>query len=432
MDPQLPEEHTQPPHPLLTLSVGTAGTRPKNRLPRRTAWVTAAVLSSLGIAWGAPVVPTSSGLQTLQKVYDYENSQLTKDYNQLFSVSQPSARRQLSAQEIAWIQEKRAACGTVAKAQQSTQGLGCLIQHTDQRIVQIRQQEYGPGSNGSPAASPTTSTTAPTASTTSAVFLAPCPTPGTSASGGINWNSMQSIEQYFKTHETAAPHPASAACPAGSCCVKTSALPEQQAAQTQCTPAAAPTASTKSQSACINVKSSTQVTRGYKTNFLPAAESVRLTPYTDSLGNCTVGIGHLIDHKPCIKQQLGQHYSLSQVDSVLQKNLDQAEACVRQNMKGYNMSSCEFDALTDRSYNSGCSGAQKQGFFSSAQNSLNTGNYAYIDNAYNKFINYYDANPKTIGDAARAKKGLSVWTAVPKGQCASGNCALNSSNVYGP
>jgi hypothetical protein len=155
-------------------------------------------------------------LQTLRQVYDYENSQLTKDYNQLFSVSQPSARRQLSAQEIAWIQEKRAACGTVAKAQQSTQGLGCLIQHTDQRIVQIRQQEYGPGSNGSPAASPTTSTTAPTASTTSAVFLAPCPTPGTSASGGINWNSMQSIEQYFKTHETAAPHPASAACPAGS------------------------------------------------------------------------------------------------------------------------------------------------------------------------------------------------------------------------
>ncbi|MBU2759727.1 lysozyme inhibitor LprI family protein, partial [Acidithiobacillus sulfurivorans] len=61
-------------------------------------------------------MPTSSGLQTLQKVYDYENSQLTKDYNQLFSVSQPSARRQLSAQEIAWIQEKRAACGTVAKA----------------------------------------------------------------------------------------------------------------------------------------------------------------------------------------------------------------------------------------------------------------------------------------------------------------------------
>jgi hypothetical protein len=57
---------------------------------------------------------------------------------------------------------------------------------------------------------------------------------------------MQSIEQYFKTHVTAAPHPASAACPAGSCCVKTSALPEQQAAQTQCTPAAAPTASTKS------------------------------------------------------------------------------------------------------------------------------------------------------------------------------------------
>lgn len=222
------------------------GTRRKNRFPRRTAWVTAAVLSSLGIAWGAPVVPTSSGLQTLQEVYDYENSQLTKDYNQLFSVSQPSARRQLSAQEIAWIQEKRAACGTVAKAQQSTQGLGCLIQYTDQRIVQIRQQEYGPGSNGSPAASPTTSTTAPTASTTSAVFLAPCPTPGTSASGGINWNSMQSIEQYFKTHETAAPHPTSAACPAGSCCVKTSELPEQQAAQTQCTPAAAPTASTKS------------------------------------------------------------------------------------------------------------------------------------------------------------------------------------------
>ncbi|WP_215883688.1 pesticin C-terminus-like muramidase, partial [Acidithiobacillus sulfurivorans] len=50
----------------------------------------------------------------------------------------------------------------------------------------------------------------------------------------------------FKTHETAAPHPASAACPAGSCCVKTSALPEQQATQTQCAPVTAPTASTKS------------------------------------------------------------------------------------------------------------------------------------------------------------------------------------------
>ena len=407
------------------------GTGRKKRFPRRAVWVTAAVLSSLGIAWGAPVVPTSSGMQTLQQVYDYENGQLIKDYNQLFSTSKPSAQSELSAQEIAWIQEKRAACGTVAKAQQSTQGLGCLIQHTDQRIVQIRQQEYGVGSSGSPAL-PTAPVTSPTVSTGSAVLLAPCPTPGTSASGGINWNSTQSIEQYLKSHEAATPPSASTACPPGTCCVKTAALPEQQTAQSQCAPATAPTASTISQSACVTVKSNTQVTSGYKDNFLPAAEGVHLTPYTDSLGNCTVGIGHLLDHKPCTKQQLSQHYLLSQVNSAVQNNLDQAEACVRQNMNGYNMSSCEFDALVDRSFNSGCAGATNQGFFSSAQQSLNSGNYAYINNSYDKFIKYYDANPKTIGDATRAKKGLSVWTPVPKGQCASGRCALNSSNVYGP
>jgi GH24 family phage-related lysozyme (muramidase) len=155
--------------------------------------------------------------------------------------------------------------------------------------------------------------------------------------------------------------------------------------------ATAPTDSTKSQSVCVTVKSSTQVTSGYKDNFLPAAEGVHLTPYTDSLGNCTVGIGHLLDHNPCTKQQLAQHYLLSQVNSAVQKNLDQAEACVRQNMKGYNMSSCEFDALTDRSFNSGCAGAKNQGSFSSAQESLNTGNYAYINNSYDTFMKKYYA-----------------------------------------
>ena len=224
--------------------MGTGNGR-KRRFPHRATWATAAVLSYIGIAWGAPVVPTSSGMQTLQQVYDYENSQLIKDYNQLFSTSKPSAQNQLSAQEIAWIQEKRAACGTVAKAQQSTQGLGCLIQHTDQRIVQIRQQEYGVGSSGSPAL-PTAPVTSPTVSTGSAVLLAPCPTPGTSASGGINWNSTQSIEQYLKSHEAATPPSASTACPPGTCCVKTAALPEQQTAQSQCAPATAPTASAKS------------------------------------------------------------------------------------------------------------------------------------------------------------------------------------------
>ena len=210
------------------------GTGRKQRFPRGAVWVTAAVLSSLGIAWGAPVVPTSSGMQTLQQVYDYENSQLIKDYNQLFSTLKPSAQNQLSAQEIAWIQEKRAACGTVAKAQQSTQGLGCLIQHTDQRIVQIRQQEYGVGSSGSPA-SPTASATSPTVST-GAVILAGCPSPS-----AIDGQSIQAIKQYFKSHGSALPASPPAACPPNECCVKTSALPEQQATQTQC--ATAPTAS---------------------------------------------------------------------------------------------------------------------------------------------------------------------------------------------
>ena len=59
-----------------------------------------------------------------------------------------------------------------------------------------------------------------------------CPTPGTSASGNI-WNSTQSIEQHFKSHKIATPHPASTACPANECCVKVPALPEQQAAQSQ-------------------------------------------------------------------------------------------------------------------------------------------------------------------------------------------------------
>ncbi len=121
-----------------TLSTGEIR---KKRFPRKAVWTLAVALSSIGIAWGASAVPTSTGMPSLQQKYDQKNSELTKDYDQLFAISKPSAQNLLRSQEIAWIKGKRAACGTVAKAQQSAQVLRCLVQHTDQRIVQLRNQE---------------------------------------------------------------------------------------------------------------------------------------------------------------------------------------------------------------------------------------------------------------------------------------------------
>lgn len=53
-------------------------------------------------------------------------------------------------------------------------------------------------------------------------------------------------------------------------------------------------------------------------------EGVRFTPYNDSLGHCTVGVGHLLHKGSCTKDELSSLYSKSQIAGFLDRDVEVA------------------------------------------------------------------------------------------------------------
>jgi len=53
-------------------------------------------------------------------------------------------------------------------------------------------------------------------------------------------------------------------------------------------------------------------------------EGVRFTPYNDSLGHCTVGVGHLLHKGSCTKEEFSTLYSKSQIAGYLDRDLEVA------------------------------------------------------------------------------------------------------------
>jgi len=53
-------------------------------------------------------------------------------------------------------------------------------------------------------------------------------------------------------------------------------------------------------------------------------EGMRFTPYNDSLGHCTVGVGHLLHKGSCTKDELSSLYSKSQIAGFLDRDVEVA------------------------------------------------------------------------------------------------------------
>lgn len=70
-------------------------------------------------------------------------------------------------------------------------------------------------------------------------------------------------------------------------------------------------------------------------------EGVRYRPYNDHLGNCTVGVGHLLHKGPCTLAERLKTYSKAEVDAMLAKDIDTAVQDAR-----YWLGASEFDKLS--------------------------------------------------------------------------------------
>lgn len=89
--------------------------------------------------------------------------------------------------------------------------------------------------------------------------------------------------------------------------------------------------------------------------FLIKWEGARSKPYDDGgpgLGNCTVGVGHLIHYGPCTQAELDQPpLSLAEINRLLLADVARFETAVN----GVNMAlnQNQFDALVDFAFNCG-------------------------------------------------------------------------------
>jgi len=89
--------------------------------------------------------------------------------------------------------------------------------------------------------------------------------------------------------------------------------------------------------------------------FIMEWEGTRNTPYDDGgpgIGNCTVGVGHLLAYRPCTPDELAQNYTDAQVMELLREDVARFESYVNSHAN-LALNQNQYDALVDFCFNCG-------------------------------------------------------------------------------
>jgi len=68
--------------------------------------------------------------------------------------------------------------------------------------------------------------------------------------------------------------------------------------------------------------------------LLRREEGVRNSPYLDSQGHCTTGVGHLLHRGRCTAREAARRYSDAEVNAILRRDIARFERAVRRAFKG--------------------------------------------------------------------------------------------------
>lgn len=90
--------------------------------------------------------------------------------------------------------------------------------------------------------------------------------------------------------------------------------------------------------------------------FIRSLEATRLTAYNDGArgsGNCTIGVGHLLQYGPCTGFNVGLSWTSAQVDAQLSADLARFVGAVGSAYGAVGIAQNQFDALVSFAFNAG-------------------------------------------------------------------------------
>ncbi len=87
-------------------------------------------------------------------------------------------------------------------------------------------------------------------------------------------------------------------------------------------------------------------------------EGAVLRYYNDAANHCTYGVGTLAHHGPCTPEELRRPVSAADVNVQLATRLRNAEEAVRHQVRNYQLTQEQFDALVSFTFNTGATGAR--------------------------------------------------------------------------
>jgi GH24 family phage-related lysozyme (muramidase) len=121
--------------------------------------------------------------------------------------------------------------------------------------------------------------------------------------------------------------------------------------------------------------------------FITEFEGVVLDLYNDSVGHCTIGIGHLVHYGPCngTEEEFINGITLTDAYELLGTDLNSYEASVRNNVS-VPLTQEQFDALVSFTYNIGINNFESSDLLIL----LNQGDFASIPSELNRWVKARD------------------------------------------
>jgi lysozyme len=86
-------------------------------------------------------------------------------------------------------------------------------------------------------------------------------------------------------------------------------------------------------------------------------EGAVMRHYNDAAGNCTFGVGTLLHHGRCNREEIARPVTEADVNRQLGRGVAAAEGTVRQKVRAHALTQAQFDALVSFVYNTGPTGA---------------------------------------------------------------------------